>query len=238
MAIPLVSGDLVVGLVCATSNRADAFSAAECAMLVSLGPTVAAAMRNATAVSRTRTTWMMRRELETQKALFLSLVSAELRDPLAAIAELCQRMRAAPPAEVQGLAAEVLDRGYALSRLTEEVLEISVSHAEPPHVEPVDCRELLASLGRTEPGPPVMVVTDPVRLQRVAARLAPGRQRIGVSVEGETAVLSFPAPIDEELLNAMARLINGAPGPGTVIRLPKVGVEERLRIVPPHSSSQ
>lgn len=207
LAVPLIAGDAVVGVMCAISPDVDAFTPGDCARVLALSPTVAAAMRNATLIGRQRSTWHMRRELEAQKALFLSLVSAELREPLSAIADLCTRMRQAGEHETGRLAADALSRGRALAALVEEVLSISVTDAVT--FEPVDLRGIAASIGRCAAGPPVMVLSHEARLLRVISHLAPPGSSVEIEEEGREAVLSFADPPESEVLGAMSRLVGG-----------------------------
>jgi signal transduction histidine kinase len=229
LAIPLVVGDNLVGVLAGVSSVVDAFSASDCTRVLALAPTIAAGMRNAFAFERERAAWKLRRQLEVQKGLFLSLVSAELIDPLMYIRGLCEHARAVWGDEqnfaaVAELGREMLHRGQTLAALVEEVLEIAISDGVTGTLEEMDIGGLLVAAGYLEQSRPIVVRAHRGRLERALARLVQGG-RVELEMSPDGVIIVLPTSFDLDLLGAIARLVGGYCVPG-------IGIEFALAANP------
>jgi GAF domain-containing protein len=122
IAVPLVIGDELIGCVHGVSPEIDAFSEGDAVTLLSLAPAIAVAFRNALLMARERDSWEQRRGLDAQKAHFMRRVVADLAEPLAEIARLCELVERAPAEDVSRLGEEVLQHAHALSKVVEGAL--------------------------------------------------------------------------------------------------------------------
>src|SRR5262249_5561361 len=123
-------------------------------------------------------------EARERERRFTANVAHDLRSPLTALIgearQLTKRAKALPP-DVRHLADMLVADINRLCRLAENLLEIARLDAgiEPPEEEPVDIVALvtgvLQSTGRLESvqlvAEPIMLTTDPRRLERIVANL-------------------------------------------------------------------
>lgn len=211
LAVPLVARGDVVGVIEARSKEVDAFAERERALLLSLAPTAAAALKNAFAVREQRTAWDRRRLLEAQKAVFVWLVSAELRPSLEAARSHAAALRAAPAGTLREHATALVGTGRELARLVEEVLDLATNGpSEEETSESVDLVDALASIERGRPGPPIYVRGNRDRIERVLRQIIPAGEEAVPVEERHWVTLPLPwAPMDPDLLGALVTLAGG-----------------------------
>jgi PAS domain S-box-containing protein len=144
------------------------------------------ALMDVTALKRTQ------RELETanqQKTEFLSVLSHELRNPMAAIAYSSELLRHVGSPEMINKARAVIERQSAhmgklldelldLSRITRDKVELDLKPMDLRHVIEIgyeSARSLIEPLGHTVsmslPAEPIVVLGDEVRLTQVVANI-------------------------------------------------------------------
>jgi signal transduction histidine kinase len=85
MAVPMISGDKVVGVFDVQSNKVDRFSQEDAAIYTTLAQQVAVALQNARLYVEQTATVAQLRELDRLKSSFLANMSHELRTPLNSI---------------------------------------------------------------------------------------------------------------------------------------------------------
>jgi signal transduction histidine kinase len=126
---PLLAGTRGVGVVSVGRARPDAFSEQEVELVGLLGRLVASAVQNIRAYASERRTVEELRRLSELRADFVSLVSHELRSPMAAVIgaarTLQQRWRELQPSQRESFLALIADETTRLAALIGDVLDTS-----------------------------------------------------------------------------------------------------------------
>ncbi|HEU5363370.1 MAG TPA: HAMP domain-containing sensor histidine kinase [Gaiellaceae bacterium] len=126
---PLLAGTRGVGVVSVGRDRPDAFSEQEVELVGLLGRLVASAVQNIRAYTSERRTVEELRRLSELRADFVSLVSHELRSPMAAVIgaarTLQQRWRELQPDQRESFLALIADETARLAALIGDVLDTS-----------------------------------------------------------------------------------------------------------------
>jgi signal transduction histidine kinase len=208
---PLTAGGRVIGLFSVSRRRPDAFSAEEVELVTLLGRLIATTVQNIRAFEAERTTVEELRRLSALRADFVSMVSHELRSPMAAVIgsarTLQQRWRELRPDQREAFLAVIGDETSRLANLIEDVLHTSRIEAGTfsYRFRQVDLLQLVrdavsaAALGqdevrvRADLGPGVADVHgDPDRLRQLldnlvanAVKFSSAGQEVRVSVAGE-----------------------------------------------------
>jgi signal transduction histidine kinase len=126
---PLQSGGRSIGLFSISRLEPDAFTAEEIELVTLLGRLIATTVQNIRAYEAERTTVEELRRLSALRADFVSMVSHELRSPMAAVIgsarTLQQRWRELRPDQREAFLAVIADETSRLSHLIEDVLHTS-----------------------------------------------------------------------------------------------------------------
>jgi signal transduction histidine kinase len=126
---PLQSGGRVIGVFSVSRLERDAFSAEEVEFVTLLGRLIATAVQNIRAFEAERATVEELRRLSALRADFVSMVSHELRSPMAAVIgsarTLQQRWRELRPEQREAFLAVIGDETARLANLIEDVLHTS-----------------------------------------------------------------------------------------------------------------
>jgi signal transduction histidine kinase len=126
---PLQLGSRVIGALAISRTEPAAFRAEEIELVTLLGRLVATAVQNLRAYEAERATVDELRRLSTLRADFVSLVSHELRSPMAAVIgsarTLQQRWRELRPEQREAFLAVIADETTRLSMLVGDVLDTS-----------------------------------------------------------------------------------------------------------------
>jgi signal transduction histidine kinase len=126
---PLQSGGRVIGIFSVSRIEPDAFSAEEVEFVTLLGRLIASTVQNIRAYEAERTTVEELRRLSALRADFVSMVSHELRSPMAAVIgsarTLQQRWRELRPDQREAFLAVIGDETSRLSNLIDDVLHTS-----------------------------------------------------------------------------------------------------------------
>ncbi|HZB22463.1 MAG TPA: ATP-binding protein [Gaiellaceae bacterium] len=129
VAAPLLSGARAVGMISVVREEPDAFTREEIELLSLLGRFVASAVQNIRAYDAERTTVEELRRLSSLRADFVSLVSHELRSPMATVIgsarTLQQRWRELTPEQRDSFLALIADETSRLADLVADVLDTS-----------------------------------------------------------------------------------------------------------------
>jgi signal transduction histidine kinase len=129
VAAPLLVGARPVGLVTIGRREPNSFSASEIELVSLLGRLVASAVQNIRAYDAERRTVEELRRLSALRADFVSLVSHELRSPMAAVIgsarTLQQRWRELAPDQRESFLALIADETSRLAALIGDVLDTS-----------------------------------------------------------------------------------------------------------------
>lgn len=190
VAAPVYSGIHPLGMLVISRLEPKAFTAAEIELVTLLGRLVGSAVQNIRAYDSERATVEELRRLSALRADFVSLVSHELRSPMAAVIgsarTLQQRWRELSPEQRESFLALIADETSRLATLVGDVLDTSRIEAGsfPYSFRDVDLAELLrdtvatAAVGQDEvpielhlrePLPPLR--GDASRLRQVVANL-------------------------------------------------------------------
>jgi signal transduction histidine kinase len=126
---PLSTGGQTIGYFTLARRLPDAFSPEEVELIALLGRLVGSAVQNIRAYEAERTTVEELRRLSALRADFVSLVSHELRSPMAAVIgsarTLQERWRELRPDQREAFLAVIADETSRLARLIEDVLHTS-----------------------------------------------------------------------------------------------------------------
>ncbi|MGH3104801.1 MAG: GAF domain-containing sensor histidine kinase, partial [Gaiellaceae bacterium] len=126
---PLLAGPRAIGMLSVARLEPRAFTAAEVELVTLLGRFVAAAVQNIRAYESERSTVEELRRLSALRADFVSLVSHELRSPMAAVIgsarTLQQRWRELAPDQRESFLALIADETSRLAALIDDVLDTS-----------------------------------------------------------------------------------------------------------------
>jgi signal transduction histidine kinase len=190
LTAPLLVGSTPVGLISFVRRRPDAFSAEEVELVSLIGRLAATAVQNIRAYDAEHRTVEELRRLSALRADFVSLVSHELRSPMAAVIgaaqTLQQRWRELSPEQRASFLALIADETSRLAELIGDVLDTSRIEAGTftYRFDDVDVGELAeeavasASVGQDEVqiravvrGPLPAVRGDRVRLRQVLSNL-------------------------------------------------------------------
>jgi signal transduction histidine kinase len=129
LTAPLLVGSTPVGLISFVRRRRDAFSAEEVELVSLIGRLAATAVQNIRAYDAERRTVEELRRLSALRADFVSLVSHELRSPMAAVIgaaqTLQQRWRELSPEQRASFLALIADETSRLAELIGDVLDTS-----------------------------------------------------------------------------------------------------------------
>ena len=129
LTAPLLVGSHSIGLVSFARSDADAFSAEEVELVSLIGRLAATAVQNIRAYDAERRTVEELRRLSALRADFVSLVSHELRSPMAAVIgsarTLQQRWRELTPEQRESFLALIADETNRLAALIGDVLDTS-----------------------------------------------------------------------------------------------------------------
>ena len=129
IAAPLIAGTRTIGMVAVSRAEPDAFSAEEVELTALLGRLVAVAVQNIRAYESERQTVEELRRLSALRADFVSLVSHELRSPMAAVigaaSTLQERWRELTAEQRGAFLALIADETSRLSALITDVLDTS-----------------------------------------------------------------------------------------------------------------
>jgi len=176
LAAPLIAGTRPIGMLSVVRRARDGFEPAEIELLALLGRVVASAAQNIHAYESERRTVEELRRLSTLRADFVSLVSHELRSPMAAVIgsarTLQRRWRELTPEHRDSFLALIADETDRLAALVGDVLDTSRIDAGtfPYSFGDVDVTELVqdAVAGASAAQDAVEVVARlPRRLPRV-----------------------------------------------------------------------
>jgi len=190
LGTPLLQGPLSIGMLAISRREPDAFSLEEIELAELLGRLVASAVQNIRAYEAERRTVEELRRLSALRADFVSLVSHELRAPMAAVIgsarTLQQRWRELTADQRESFLGLIADETERLAELVSDVLDTSRIEAGTFNVRfgEVDLGELvrdtvaLAELGSDEVGlraevhePLPQVRGDAERLRQVLMNL-------------------------------------------------------------------
>jgi signal transduction histidine kinase len=126
---PLMLGARPIGMISLSRDEVDAFSPDELELVALLGRLVATAVQNIRAYESERQTADELRRLSALRADFVSLVSHELRSPMAAVIgaarTLQDRWRSLSPAQREAFLALIADETNRLAALIGDVLDTS-----------------------------------------------------------------------------------------------------------------
>jgi signal transduction histidine kinase len=126
---PLTTGGHAVGFFSLARSQPEAFGPEEVELITLLGRLVGTAVQNIRAYEAERTTAEELRRLSALRADFVSLVSHELRSPMAAVIgsarTLQERWRELGPTQREAFLAVIADETSRLSHLIEDVLDTS-----------------------------------------------------------------------------------------------------------------
>ena len=129
VVVPLSSGAEPIGALAVSRAEPASFSPGEVELLSLLGRVAATAVRNIRAYEAERETVSELRRLSAMRADFVSLVSHEMRSPMAAVVgaarTLLQRWRELTPEQRASFLALIADETSRLSTLVEDVLDTS-----------------------------------------------------------------------------------------------------------------
>ncbi len=129
LVAPLLIGARRIGMLSVSRARVDAFTAEECELLALLGRLVATGVQNIRAYEAERQTVEELRRLSALRADFVSLVSHELRSPMAAVIgaarTLQDRWRTLQPDQREAFLALIADETDRLAVLIGDVLDTS-----------------------------------------------------------------------------------------------------------------
>ncbi|HVH51192.1 MAG TPA: ATP-binding protein, partial [Gaiellaceae bacterium] len=129
LVAPLLVGARAIGMLSVSRARVDAFTAEETELLALLGRLVANAVQNLRAYEAERQTVEELRRLSALRADFVSLVSHELRSPMAAVIgaarTLQDRWRTLQPDQREAFLALIADETGRLAVLIGDVLDTS-----------------------------------------------------------------------------------------------------------------
>jgi two-component system OmpR family sensor kinase len=207
VAAPLLVGARPVGLLSVSRHEPHAFDEHEIELITLLGRLAASAVQNIRAYESERRTVDELRSLAALRADFVSLVSHELRGPMAAVIgaarTLQQRWRELRPRQREAFLALIADETARLATLVGDVLDtsrieagtFSYSFTEIDLAALVRDSVAAAAVGQDEVpivaelGPAVPVRADPERLRQVignlienAVKYSPVGQPVGVRV--------------------------------------------------------
>jgi two-component system sensor histidine kinase KdpD len=149
VAAPVYAAVRPVGMLSLSRRRAGSFTAAEVELVTLLGRLVGSAVQNIRAYDSERATVEELRRLSALRADFVSLVSHELRSPMAAVIgsarTLQQRWRELSPEQREAFLALIADETNRLATLVGDVLDTSRIEAGtfPYTFRDVDLAELL-----------------------------------------------------------------------------------------------
>ena len=207
---PLLAGARAIGMISVVREEPRSFTQEEVELLSLLGRFVATAVENIRAYDAERTTVEELRRLSALRADFVSLVSHELRSPMATVIgsarTLQQRWRELKPAQRESFLALIADETNRLATLVADVLDTSRIEAGTFSYTfaDVDLAELLrdvvaaAEIGQDEV-PLATSIADPVppirgdreRLRQVLANLV--ENAVKYSPSGELVEVSASA---------------------------------------------
>jgi len=126
---PLLLGARPIGMISLSRDRADAFTEEEVELVALLGRLVATAVQNIRSYEAERSTVEELRRLSALRADFVSLVSHELRSPMAAVIgaarTLQERWRSLSPDQREAFLALIGDETNRLAALIGDVLDTS-----------------------------------------------------------------------------------------------------------------
>ena len=129
LVAPLLTGTRAIGMLSVVRREEDAFAPAEIELVSLLGRLVASAAQNIRAYEAERRTVEELRRLSALRADFVSLVSHELRSPMAAVIgaarTLQQRWRELSPEHRESFLALIADETTRLATLIGDVLDTS-----------------------------------------------------------------------------------------------------------------
>jgi signal transduction histidine kinase len=129
LAAPLLLGARAIGMLAILREKPRSFTAEEIELVTLLGRLVATAVQNIRAYEAERSTVEELRRLSTLRADFVSLVSHELRSPMAAVIgaarTLEQRWRELTPEQRESFLALIGDETTRLAELISDVLDTS-----------------------------------------------------------------------------------------------------------------
>jgi signal transduction histidine kinase len=129
LVVPLVSGPRTVGMLSLVRSEPDSFGEEEVELVSLLGRLVATGVQNIRAYEAERSTVDELRRLSALRADFVSLVSHELRSPMAAVIgaarTLQQRWRELAPEQRESFLALIADETTRLAALIGDVLDTS-----------------------------------------------------------------------------------------------------------------
>lgn len=225
LVAPLLLGARPIGMLSLSRDRADAFGDEEIELVALLGRLVATAVQNIRAYEAERKTVDELRRLSALRADFVSLVSHELRSPMAAVIgaarTLEDRWRTLAPEQREAFLALIADETTRLAALIGDVLDTSRIEAGTfsYRFEDVDLGRLVAEavdaatlaqqdvrvVASIVPSPPT-IRGDRERLRQVLANLIDNA--VKYSPEGGTVRVTVAAE------NGEARISVADEGPG------------------------
>jgi signal transduction histidine kinase len=141
MAVPLVRGDAVGGVLLVRRGPGGVFSEYDARVLARFAQHSASALAHAALYEGERRHVAELMERDRAKSSFVAMVSHEIKAPLAAIIGAVRTLQRSdlPPEHVAGFLEMIEKQGERLSRLVEDVLELRKAEGiRDPEVRPVD----------------------------------------------------------------------------------------------------
>ncbi len=143
LAVPLIAGSQVVGVLNLESTQLDAFTEADMQLLTTLGGNLAMIIHNLRLLDEVRAANARLQELDRLKSQFLANMSHELRTPLNSILGFSEVLTDGLAGELSGDQREFITNihasGQHLLELINDVLDLSKIHAGKLHL---DCRSV------------------------------------------------------------------------------------------------
>ncbi len=167
VAVPLVAGDKVLGVLDVQDNQPDRFSQSDLNILSTLAGQIAIALQNAAFVKEIQQTTERLREVDRLKSEFLASMSHELRTPLNSIIGFAEVLLMGisgelPPDTLEDVQA-IYDNGQHLLRIINDVLDLAKIEAGTLALnpEPIQVTPLLEEVKTNNAG---LLVNKPVEM--------------------------------------------------------------------------
>lgn len=168
LAIPLITGNVLLGVLDMQSDRVNRFDADDLRVMRSLADQLAIALRNAQLYGEQQALVEKLRTLDQMKSQFLASVSHELRTPLNAVLNFTEFVRLGMLGEVNEKQVDALkkvtDSGNLLLSLINDVLDITKIEAGMMHLFVEDNIDIRAEVDAILPAVQTVLGNKPVEL--------------------------------------------------------------------------